>query len=101
MLLIPLVENAFKHGAKGSGFHFRLEAGFREASEGDSFYFHCENSTYEGSAQKETNGGVGLNNLRKRLERLYPGQHALHIDHRERVYQVRLSLQLWNNGSTV
>ncbi len=101
LLLIPLVENAFKHGAKGSGFHFKLEAGFLEEREGDTFYFHCENSTYAKPFEQQTNRGVGLNNLVKRLERLYPNQHTLEVDHQEEVYRVHLSLQLWNSGSTV
>ncbi|WP_139925602.1 sensor histidine kinase [Hymenobacter sp. DG01] len=76
MLLLPLVENAFKHGDLAARphvahFHLQLETDGR-------LRFRAQNYVAAGGGPAlEAAGGVGLANLRRRLQLLYPGRHAL------------------------
>ncbi|MFK7936070.1 MAG: sensor histidine kinase, partial [Saprospiraceae bacterium] len=78
LLLIPLVENAFKHGpAKEDGQSFidiQLE------TQHDIFYFSVENSYSNQADLTNIQSGIGLENIRKRLELLYPNNHTLSIE---------------------
>ncbi len=70
LLFLPLVENAFKY--VGGDYHIRISA----KVEGPAIRFEVENSVpAEIPVRKE--GGIGLENLRRRLELLYPGRHEL------------------------
>ncbi|MEO8029021.1 MAG: histidine kinase, partial [Bryobacteraceae bacterium] len=72
-VLHPLVENAIKHGMQTSELPLRVEVR-AQASNGD-LRVRIRNT---GRWREGTNGtGVGLENLRDRLERLYPGRHLL------------------------
>jgi two-component system LytT family sensor kinase len=71
LLLIPLVENAFKHGvlddpATPVRMHLTLGPGRLE--------FMVENQHHD--YQADSSSGVGLANLRRRLELLYPGRYT-------------------------
>ncbi|MBX2874454.1 MAG: sensor histidine kinase [Saprospiraceae bacterium] len=87
LLFIVLVENAFKHGIepaeKPCYLHLNLktEAGKTE--------FICENSLEQTSSSE---GGIGLENLRRRLALLYPDRHQLQIEAGVDHYKVTLSL---------
>jgi two-component system LytT family sensor kinase len=74
LLLIPFVENAFKHGvlddpATPVRLHLVLTPG--------SVEFTVENQRHE--YLTDSGSGIGLANLRRRLELLYPGQYAWHV----------------------
>lgn len=70
LLFLPLVENAFKY--VGGDYRIRITA----RVEGPAIRFEVENSVPdELPIRKE--GGIGLENLRRRLELLYPGRHEL------------------------
>ena len=88
LLLIVFVENAFKHGvsyAKPSYVHIKLD------SKGGYTSFEVRNSRH--SAHGVMKGGVGLENVRKRLELIYDGNYSLEIDsHDENEYVVKLSI---------
>ncbi|HEX2536273.1 MAG TPA: histidine kinase, partial [Chitinophagaceae bacterium] len=72
LLLIPFVENAFKHGDfRAAGPHIELEL----AAEPGRLRFRISNT--KGPREKDAVGGIGLQNLRRRLELLYPGRHSL------------------------
>ncbi len=96
MLLIPFVENSFKHGLgkdKDTGFvnvHLHVE--------NDQLHFHIVNSKpkngHELSKQKGYRGGIGLKNVRKRLNLLYPNKHALELGDIKNEYVVSLQLEL-------
>ena len=90
LLLIILIENAFKHGvepAEGASFlHIKLQ------TEKDEVYFTCRNSVEP--AEKEMAKGIGLENLRRRLQLLYPGDHTLHTETDGHTFFASLKLQL-------
>ena len=90
LLLIPLVENAFKHGdfsGTEKGLTIRL------ANDADKIVFHCSNrKAVAGRQQKDAGGGIGLENVRRRLSLLYPGRHSLLIE--EDAVQFTVSLEL-------
>ncbi|UOG74375.1 sensor histidine kinase [Hymenobacter tibetensis] len=81
LLLLPLVENAFKHGdltARPVAVHISLNL----TTEG-LLRFSVLNYVAPADAERELPvqpGGVGLVNLRRRLELLYPGRYTLHVE---------------------
>jgi len=90
LILIPFIENAFKHGLQQE-----TQQGFAEivmVLEGNELTTEIKNSKPCG---KETNkAGIGLANARKRLELLYPSRYMLVIDDTEHYFDVSLSLHL-------
>ena len=92
MLLIPFVENAFKHGISldtASFVHIVLKA------QNERLEFSIKNSTHIPRPEyKESDAGLGLSNVRRRLELLYPGKHELKIQDAEKVFDVSLTIEL-------
>ncbi|HNV98241.1 MAG TPA: histidine kinase [Chitinophagales bacterium] len=92
LILIPFIENAFKHGNaldNTSGYiHGKLKA------ENDTLIFHLENSIDAAATKKDAVGGVGLENVRKRLQILYPNKHMLNISGTQDTFTVQLTLRL-------
>ncbi|SHJ39283.1 Histidine kinase [Hymenobacter daecheongensis DSM 21074] len=92
LLLISFVENAFKHGVgrvKGGSF-----VHVRAVVQNQALEFSIRNSVPANGRPEPTSvGGVGLSNVRKRLELLYGGRHDLRIDAGPEQYAVRLRLQ--------
>ena len=89
LILITFIENAFKHGVSYQHESF-IEV--KMAIEGDSLIFECRNSKAEVS--NEEKGGVGLSNVRKRLDLLYEQNYTLSIHDEPQVYTVELTLPL-------
>ena len=91
MLLIPFVENAFKHGISLVAPSFvRI---YMNVSE-DKLKFSVSNSKHSRSDNKDDiETGIGLKNVSRRLELLYPGKHELAISDGENVFEVRLVLR--------
>ena len=86
LLFIPFVENAFKHGVardKPSSIDIDIE------HKGGRLIFHCRNTK---SDVKHEYGGVGLNNVSKRLELIYGNDYSLEITDDEDTYNVLLDL---------
>ena len=88
MMLIPLVENALKHCDFDS--NEKAYAKIKIRTEGDTIYFHTINSKNNSNQQKDEVGGIGLKNIKKRLELSYPDQHELVFDDLEETFEVRL-----------
>jgi sensor histidine kinase YesM len=88
-LFIPFVENAIKHGATTVG-HSYLTLYFKVT--GDELQFSSENS--KPAVKQSTIGGLGLANIKRRLELLYPHNHTLEIKDDPDKYIVNLSLPL-------
>ncbi|WP_199139493.1 sensor histidine kinase [Pedobacter sp. ASV12] len=90
LMLIILLENAFKHGiepAEETAF-LRLKLHCQQKE----LYCCCENSFENDEPEKA--GGIGLQNLVKRLELLYPNQHRLTISKDNSIFKAQLFLQL-------
>ena len=90
LLLIPLVENAFKHGISKTRDKQRLT--IKLEISGGIVDFYIENTKPGKDSGKEPSGGTGLVNLRKRLDLLYEGRYSLEITEEERSYLVHMKL---------
>lgn len=93
LLLIVFVENAFKHGVSYNTRSF-IHIGIEVA--GDTLHYRVVNSRHGNSAGR---GGVGLDNVRKRLMLLFGKEFSLDIDtSRESTYEVNLIIPIKNHG---
>ena len=91
LLLIPFVENAFKHIS-----HNNDKSNFVQVNlscNNGTFIFLAENSK-ENRQGTERGGGIGLTNVKRRLELLYPGMHQLKIEETAIHFSVELNLTL-------
>jgi LytS/YehU family sensor histidine kinase len=85
MLLVPFVENAFKHGDfSGKGFVLKVSD--------DNRILHFNLQNFKKNKMKDTNSGIGIENVRKRLEILYPKNHELNIKESESEFIVDLKI---------
>ena len=89
LMLIPLVENAFKHGIGSRRPSF---IDIRVRVEDDRLHFICLNSKAE--KPNEEKGGVGLANVRKRLDLLFGSNYMLEIRDEAERYSVELNIPL-------
>ncbi|QJD78652.1 sensor histidine kinase [Spirosoma rhododendri] len=96
MLLTPFVENAFKHGISLRNPSWIFITLTLDATK---LYFKVHNSRHprpaESTDPEREQSGVGLDNVRKRLELIYPGRHTLDIQQSEQDYFVSLTLVYW------
>lgn len=91
LLLVIFVENAFKHGIS-----YRTKS-FVEISlqpHADRLLFSCRNSRPEIKHDENMKGGVGLSNVRRRLDLLFPNDYTLDIKEEEDTYTVKLEIPL-------
>ena len=94
LLLMPFVENSFKHISHFS--NGRPNKVTIELDKENNFFHFKINNTTDESYSKElvNNGGIGLANVKRRLELLYPGKHTLSVDKKESVFSVELKIML-------
>jgi len=90
MLLLPLVENAFKHGVDSTVGDSYVNAAVYKHD--DRLVFTCENN-YKDSKESKV-GGIGIENIQKRLELIYPSRYKLDIKRSEGVFKITLSILL-------
>lgn len=91
-LFITFLENAFKHGVSNAADASWVRASV--AVEADVCVYKVENSRLPERETAEGKSGIGLQNLRRRLELSYPGRHELAIRESPGVHSVQLTLQL-------
>ncbi|NJN26236.1 MAG: histidine kinase [Cyclobacteriaceae bacterium] len=94
MLFIPFIENSFKH-SKIEDFN-RGWIIMRIENQQHQLHFSIANSLDNSSYTKDKVGGVGLENVKRRLELIYPGRHQLHIESTEEKFAVELKIFLEN-----
>jgi len=94
LILLPFAENCFKHGGVGQDGLFRIN--IHLLADDKKLVFHLTNSKKRNREKAVVNGGVGLENIRKRLTLLYPDRHQLHIDNQPDEYSVRLEIYFRN-----
>ena len=92
LLLLPLVENAFKHTGNKEGF-IEVKAVLNEGNLDFVVRNNFEHYTPEPTQVKEE-GGIGLVNIRRRLDLLYPERHQLTIKEEETIFTTNLNIQL-------
>lgn len=98
MLLIPFVENAFKHGIRLTRPSHILIKFYCDAK---GIYLDVVNSLHPKIATDNEEGysGVGMENVKRRLQLLYPGQHTLMVHRDDAAFQIHLHIQL-SEGDT-
>jgi len=92
LLFITFVENAFKYVSKSDFEKGYIDIHFQQ--KGSVIYFKIENSKSLLQKKKNKAGGLGLQNIRQRLNILYYGRHDLIIKETDSEYHVELSLNL-------
>ncbi|SHE45522.1 GHKL domain-containing protein [Mariniphaga anaerophila] len=93
LLFIPFIENAFKHGVsyrEHSFIHISMRA------EQNQIVFKCSNSrsTKKEETPDRNHSGIGLENVKKRLNLLFPGEHELSISQSGTTFDVLLNINL-------
>ncbi len=91
MLLIPFVENAFKHGTgeiEAPSIVVDLYADQKHLR------FSVQNFYNPTDKHKEEHSGIGLSNVKRRLALLYPDKHTLYINHDDNTFTVMLQIEL-------
>jgi sensor histidine kinase YesM len=92
-ILMTFVENAFKHVSTDT--HARTWITIHAQLNGTRLNFSVSNSTGGLPANKVVHyGGIGLRNVQRRLDLLYPEQYTLNIQHTKNTFEVQLQLQL-------
>ncbi|TMI65451.1 MAG: GHKL domain-containing protein [Bacteroidetes bacterium] len=93
LLLITFLENAFKHGAKGSSENTFIKLDIKV--EKNKLNFTVENNKgYIDDVKTGDHNGLGLENVKRQLELLYPGKHLLNIKDEQDRFVVALQLSL-------
>lgn len=91
LLLLPLAENCFKHGIGKEPGKIVINISFN----GKQLLFTTENTiALREKTGKEENGGIGIKNVEKRLNLLYPNRHSLHFEEKDGIYRVELKVDL-------
>jgi len=91
MLLIPFVENAIKHGVHSTNEQSTIDI---SATVKHSNLHFCVENSKPTLVTASIRNGMGLENVKRRLNLLYPNSHSLEIDDMEKVYRVNLSIDL-------
>jgi LytS/YehU family sensor histidine kinase len=95
LLLIPFVENSFKHLS-----HFdkeqQNEVKIAISRTNGSMHFSVYNTTENNAANGKEGKGIGLINVKKTLELLYPGKHQFSLSEKQNWFGVELTLSLYN-----
>lgn len=89
MLFVHFVENAVKHSSDSKGSYVNMK--FKIVNQ--QLYFFCENSKPTAPSKRDI-GGLGLENIKRRLALLYHKKHQLHIADTDKTYTVTLYLDL-------
>jgi sensor histidine kinase YesM len=90
LLLLPFVENAIKYGVTNERASFIKIVIDMERKE---LLFTCENSKSKTISQK-LKGGIGIPNVKRRLELIYPNRHNLELTDAEEFYKAELKVEL-------
>jgi sensor histidine kinase YesM len=103
MLLIPFVENAFKHGTSfvtkvpGSDLvlYNTAEINIELTAEKNELKFSVQNRYNENTTEaKDKTSGIGLNNVKRRLDLLYGNRYSLHIEKKDGWFTTSLQITL-------
>jgi LytS/YehU family sensor histidine kinase len=92
LLLLPFLENAFKHGTSD-----QLEKPWLSMDIAVKQYtLHCKIANSKNNYVPLSTSGIGVANVKKRLEFIYPGKHELKTSDEGDFFVVSLQLSLMN-----
>ncbi len=93
LIFLPFVENSFKHGLKSGAENAFVK--IRLEVFGNDLNFEIENSKGESMEDIDSNyNGIGIENVKRRLDLIYPGSYSLKINNNPKTYKVILRVQL-------
>jgi len=92
LILIVFIENAFKQSQSGQSSDIEIDMSVKLNN--STLEFRCKNNYQSGFSLDSVAKGIGLKNVRKRLELLYPKKHILEIKETDNAYNVYLRLEL-------
>lgn len=95
LLFIPLVENAFKHGISPSE-PSSIKVDLHE--EGDYVVCLVENTAFPKDDSDRSGSGIGIKNLCRRLDMLYPGRHSFEYGKTQNLYRCLLKINTSENN---
>ncbi|MEO1654975.1 MAG: sensor histidine kinase, partial [Bacteroidota bacterium] len=86
-----IVENCFKHGDidQNPEGHILIQI---QIPADKQLHFRAENSVSEQALQNDHYQGIGLSNLKRRLELIYPDHYHLQIENKARIFAIELHL---------
>jgi LytS/YehU family sensor histidine kinase len=93
MLLLPFVENAFKHGISMIAEPL-IDIFLTVSDQTDTLQFVVLNNISPVKDMQESETGIGLQNIKRRLELLYPGKHKLNLSNQDEVFKAEIIIKL-------
>ena len=96
LILLPFAENCFKHGGPSKDGDFTIQLYLK--ADQNRLRFSLQNTKKRRPDESTATGGVGLQNLRERLQLIYPDQHELVITDSADAYLIELMIKLNANG---
>ncbi|MEM8524579.1 MAG: histidine kinase [Bacteroidota bacterium] len=95
LILIVFIENAFKHSQASQSEDIFIDI-YIELLDNGTLHFVCKNNYQAIANTQSLANGIGLENVQKRLQLLYPETHTLMIKKTDSIYEVDLNMQLKN-----
>jgi hypothetical protein len=96
LLLMVFIENAFKHSTASQLEDIKIDINLK-IEENGKLDFHCKNTYEKQSNTLNLSSGIGLENVNKRLQLLYPETYQLDIKKDNGLFEIYLALQLKSN----
>ena len=93
LILNVFVENAFKHSTASQSEDISIKIQI-DVTENGMLGFECINSFQPQANTDDLSHGIGLQNVKKRLQLIYPNAHSLSIQETDSLYSVKLNLEL-------
>jgi two-component system LytT family sensor kinase len=93
LILIVFIENAFKHSTASQSDDISINIHLN-ISDAGTLQFICQNSFLPQSNTDSLLHGIGLENVKKRLDLIYPNTHQLSLQNNNNIFEVRLKIDL-------
>ncbi|MEO6039796.1 MAG: histidine kinase, partial [Saprospiraceae bacterium] len=95
LLLLPFVENSFKHGANSTTGEAEIHIDL--SLQGSTLEFKVENTAENVAEPSGLSGGIGLKNVQRQLDLLYPQRHELTTEKENGWFKAMLKIELWED----
>jgi len=93
LLLLSMVENAFKHGASGDIDHPKIDINISESKGLIRCTIWNTKSMHQGELNDEYKEGIGLSNIKRQLNLVYPDSHEISIKEDEKSYSISVTIK--------